>query len=67
MTRVGRLILFAAFLAAVALASSAIAASLVHRYDFNTTNDTVGTANGTLVGMPALPAAHWLPMAVMVQ
>jgi hypothetical protein len=34
----------------VALVSSANAASLAHRYDFNTTNDTVGTANGTLVG-----------------
>jgi hypothetical protein len=38
----------------VALASSATAASLVHRYDFNTTNDTVGTANGTLVGSAVL-------------
>ncbi len=38
----------------VALVSSANAASLLHRYDFNTTNDTVGTANGTLVGTAGL-------------
>ena len=29
-------------------------AQLLHRYDFNTTNDTVGTANGTLVGSATL-------------
>ncbi len=38
----------------VALVSSANAASLVHRYDFNTTNDTVGAANGTLLGTASL-------------
>jgi hypothetical protein len=48
----GKIIVLAACLAA--LISSANAASLVHRYDFNTTNDTVGTANGTLVGTAVL-------------
>jgi len=38
----------------VALVSSANAQTLVHRYDFNTTNDSVGTANGTLVGTASL-------------
>jgi hypothetical protein len=38
----------------IALVSSANAQTLVHRYDFNSTNDTVGTANGTLLGTASL-------------
>ena len=37
-----------------ALGLSADAQSLLHRYDFNSTSDTVGTANGTLVGTATL-------------
>ena len=54
MTRVGRLILFAAFLAAVALVSS-VNAQLLHRYSFDgNANDSVGTANGTLLNGAAV-------------
>lgn len=38
----------------MALGASADAQSLLHRYDFNSTSDTVGTANGTLVGTATL-------------
>jgi hypothetical protein len=50
MIRLNKTLFFAAILSTVALVSSANAASLEHRYDFNTINDTVGTANGALVG-----------------
>lgn len=49
MMRMKKMIVFVAFLAAVALVSSANAA-LLHRYSFNgDANDSVGTANGTLM------------------
>lgn len=53
MIRLNKTFVFA-LLATVAMVSLANAALLEHRYDFNSTNDTVGTANGTLVGTASL-------------
>lgn len=41
-------------IAVISLLSVTANAQLLHRYDFNSTNDTVGTANGRLVGSATL-------------